>query len=69
MPMEMGPSLYDRQVSRPCALGLPLVGSLFTRRQDDLDQKNLLIFLTPKIINNQNASHRLSIFRARAQSA
>ncbi|MBU3759222.1 MAG: hypothetical protein FGM27_04755 [Candidatus Omnitrophica bacterium] len=35
---------------------LPLIGKAFTRRQDNSDQRNLLIFITPRIIDAESAS-------------
>lgn len=39
----------------PVIGSIPFLGNLFTRRQDDLDQRNLLIFLTPRIIDAAKA--------------
>ena len=36
----------------PILGNLPLFGKFFTRRQDNLDQRNLLIFITPRIVRD-----------------
>jgi len=40
----------------PLLSNLPFVGRLFTRRQTDIDQRNLLIFITPRIIEGDTAA-------------
>jgi len=46
----------DERYWRVPLLGnLPLVGNLFTRRQNDVDQRNLLIFITPRIVKGGKA--------------
>ena len=36
----------------PCLGGLPLIGSLFNKKEKQSDKRNLLIFVKPHIVNS-----------------
>ncbi|MDP3921658.1 MAG: hypothetical protein Q8R76_12740 [Candidatus Omnitrophota bacterium] len=46
----------EKKYGIPFLKDMPLVGNLFTRRQVDIDQRNLLIFITPRVVGLDDAA-------------
>lgn len=53
--LVLGGALYEQQLDRllsnPLLAGLPLVGQWFQRRKHDTERFELLVFVTPRIVN------------------
>jgi len=60
----------DRSNERVPILGrLPIVGALFSRREHDLEQKELAVFITPKILRSREEKELLSKKEAAKEEA
>ncbi|HPE85013.1 MAG TPA: hypothetical protein PLO43_02395, partial [Chlamydiales bacterium] len=49
-----------RKTGLPCLGGLPIVGSLFSKTNDDEDKKAILVFVRPQIINSIDDFNRIT---------
>ena len=52
-----------RRSGIPCLGGLPLIGAAFSKDKADQEKRNIIVFVRPQIIHNQNDYQNITVYQ------